>query len=77
MHSRIMPSPVLSPASIAKDTPLRLHVAATLAFPDRSMSAPGLRREAARGSFVIGLEESKRIHGRRMPFATHAPVRVS
>ena len=30
-------------------TPLRLAVAAALAFPDGSMTASGLRRECARG----------------------------
>jgi hypothetical protein len=34
-------------------TPLRLSVAAALAFPDGSMTASGLRREAARGRLVI------------------------
>ena len=36
-----------------EDSPLRLSVAAKLAFPDGSMSASGLRREAARGRLVI------------------------
>jgi hypothetical protein len=31
------------------DAPLRLSIAAKLAFPDGSMTASGLRREAARG----------------------------
>jgi hypothetical protein len=34
---------------ITKDTPLRLEVAARLAFPDGSMKLAGLRREIARG----------------------------
>ena len=38
---------------IAPDTPLRLHVAATLAFPDGSMTASGLRKELARGRLLI------------------------
>lgn len=38
---------------IKPDTPLRLNVAAKLAFPDGSMSASGLRREASRGRLVI------------------------
>lgn len=38
---------------INPNTPLRLGVAAALAFPDGSMSASGLRREAARGRLVI------------------------
>src|SRR5262249_42334363 len=35
------------------DAPLRLKVAAEVAFPDGSMSASGLRREADRGRLVI------------------------
>jgi hypothetical protein len=38
---------------IRPDTPFRLNVAATLAFPDGSMTASGLRREAARGRLVV------------------------
>jgi len=38
---------------VRPDTPLRLSVAATLAFPDGSMTASGLRREGARGRLVI------------------------
>jgi hypothetical protein len=38
---------------VKASTPLRLAVAASLAFPDGSMSASGLRREAARGRLVI------------------------
>lgn len=33
--------------------PLRLAVAAAVAFPDGSMTAAGLRRESARGRLVI------------------------
>jgi hypothetical protein len=44
------------------DTPLRLNVAAALAFPDGSMTASGLRREATRARFVIGLQEGSRQH---------------
>jgi len=36
-------------ADISPDAPLRLSVAAALAFPDGSMTASGLRREGARG----------------------------
>src|ERR1039458_4241869 len=39
--------------TITCDTPLRLGVAAALAFPDGTMTASGLRREAARGRLVI------------------------
>src|SRR6476620_541022 len=42
-----------SPEQVTPDTPLRLEIAATMAFPDGSMSAAGLRREAARGRLVI------------------------
>jgi hypothetical protein len=38
---------------IADDAPLRLNVAAALAYPDGSMTASGLRREAARGRLAI------------------------
>jgi hypothetical protein len=38
-----------SPDAITLDTPLRLSVAARLAYPDGSMTVSGLRREAARG----------------------------
>src|ERR1700759_3420857 len=39
--------------AIDRDTPLRLRVAAALAYPDGSMTASGLRREAARGRLAI------------------------
>jgi len=38
---------------IGDDQPVRLAVAAALAFPDGSMTARGLRREAARGRLVV------------------------
>ena len=38
---------------LSPSAPLRLSVAAAVAFPDGSMSASGLRREAARGRLVI------------------------
>jgi hypothetical protein len=38
---------------LTPDTPLRLAVAAALAFPDGSMTASGLRRESAKGHLVI------------------------
>src|SRR5829696_7663086 len=38
---------------VGLDTPLRLHVAALLAYPDGSMTASGLRREAARKRLAI------------------------
>jgi hypothetical protein len=41
------------PEKVTPDTPLRLEIAAVLAFPDGSMTAAGLRREGARGRLVI------------------------
>jgi hypothetical protein len=38
---------------IAEDAPLRLNIAAALAYPDGSMTVSGLRREAARGRLVV------------------------
>ena len=38
---------------IRPNTPLRLDAAAALAYPDGSMTASGLRREAKRGRLVI------------------------
>src|ERR1035437_6692922 len=38
---------------VKPDTPLRLSVAAVFAFPDGTMTASGLRKEAARGRLVI------------------------
>jgi hypothetical protein len=47
------------------ETPLRLGVAAALAFPDGTMTASGLRREAARGRLIIiGLQEGSRQRGK-------------
>ena len=48
-----------SKSEIDKDTPLRLALAAKLGFPDGSVTASALRREAARGRLVI-----ERIAGR-------------
>ena len=41
------------PDPITPDTPLRLSVAAALAYPDGSMTASGLRREARRGRLAF------------------------
>src|ERR1700686_4087171 len=41
------------PEKVTPDTPLRLEIAAVLAFPDGSMTAAGLRREGARGRLMI------------------------
>jgi hypothetical protein len=38
---------------VTPDTPLRLGIAAAVAFPDGSMTTAGLRREGARGRLVI------------------------
>src|SRR5450755_1833506 len=48
MRARLPPIEAIGP-----DTPLRLSVAAALAFPDGSMTASGLRRESVRGRLVI------------------------
>jgi hypothetical protein len=42
-----------SPETITPDTPLRLDIAARLAFPAGGMTASGLRREASRGRLII------------------------
>ena len=41
------------PEGIGLDTPLRLDLAARVAFPGGGMTASGLRREAARGHLTI------------------------
>ena len=38
---------------VGPDTPLRLDIAATLAYPDGSMTASGLRKEAGRRRLAI------------------------
>jgi hypothetical protein len=43
----------LTLGQVAPDAPLRLSTAAKLAFPDGSMTASGLRREANRGRLRI------------------------
>ena len=48
-----MPNSLSFHNEIGPTTPLRLKVAATLAFPDGSMTASGLRREGVRGRLVI------------------------
>jgi hypothetical protein len=49
----------ISKADIGPDTPLRLDVAARIAFPGGGMTASGLRREAARGRLTIELIAGK------------------
>src|SRR5262245_47253848 len=44
---------LLDKATIGPDTPLRLDIAAAFAYPDGSMTASGLRREAGRGRLAI------------------------
>src|SRR3954454_1742690 len=39
--------------NVRPDDPLRLAVAAAIAYPDGSMTASGLRKEAGRGRLVI------------------------
>jgi hypothetical protein len=41
------------PGEVTPDAPLRLAIAAAIAYPDGSMTASGLRREAARGNLAI------------------------
>jgi integrase len=48
-----MRSRVPDPDQVKPDTPLRLDVAAALAFPDGSMTGSGLRKEAGRGRLVV------------------------
>ena len=43
----------INPARITPTSPLRLDVAAALAYPDGSMTANGLRTEAAKGNLRI------------------------
>jgi hypothetical protein len=50
---------IVNPADVAPDTPLRLEVAAKLAFPDGSISVNSLRREIAAGRL-----EAMRIAGK-------------
>src|SRR5262249_3937947 len=47
-------TPTLPPRDqITDDAPLRLEIAAALAYPDGSMTASGLRKEARRGRLVV------------------------
>jgi len=45
--------------AVKPDTPLRLAVAAALAYPDGSMTANGLRNEARRGRLEVELTAGK------------------
>ena len=46
-------------SAIGPDTPLRLHVAAGIAYPDGSMTTSGLRREIQRGRLECELTAGK------------------
>lgn len=48
-----MPRQAPTRDQVADTMPIRLSVAAELAFPDGSMGASGLRREAARGRLAV------------------------
>ncbi len=45
-----MPPKIPAPGTYTTDTPLRLEIAAQLAFPDGSIGVPGLRKEIAKGT---------------------------
>lgn len=69
---------------IGPDTPLRLGVAAALAFPGDEMAASGLRLEAARGRLMIERiavtlldENSASPRTRRSPFAGRRRARTA
>src|SRR5215510_9739883 len=53
LPTAILTDSLPSRETITTDTPLRLSVAAALAYPDGSMTASGLRREAKRGRLAI------------------------
>jgi hypothetical protein len=46
-------------SAIGPDTPLRLKIAASIAYPDRSMTDSGLRREILRGNLEYELVAGK------------------
>src|SRR5246127_9686 len=48
-----MPGIDIDAAAIGIDTPLRLSIAAKVAFPDGSITASALRRESLRGRLMI------------------------
>jgi transcriptional regulator with XRE-family HTH domain len=54
--SKVAPADPLTKVAldrITPDTPLRLNVAAALAYPDGSMTASGLRKEALKGHLIL------------------------
>jgi hypothetical protein len=58
-----------SPETITPDTPLRLDIAARLAFPAGGMTASGLRLEASRGRLTI-----ERIAGKLFTTLRHIEI---
>lgn len=52
-HERFQEAGIPDRESIRANDPLRLETAAALAFPDGSMTASGLRSEAAKGRLAI------------------------
>jgi hypothetical protein len=63
---RAMPSP----DGITPNTPLRLGIAAAIAFPDGSMTAAGLKRNDVRESRITPNSGTRRILHR----GTHTPA---
>jgi hypothetical protein len=63
-------SRIPSPEKITPETPLRLNVAAALAFPDGSMTAAGLKRNDVRESRITPNSGTRRILHR----GTHTPA---
>src|SRR3569623_595376 len=64
-----MSTPLPKLQSVSMDTPLRLAVAAKIAFPDGSISESGLRRERDRGHLA-----TERIAGKE--YTTLADIRA-
>lgn len=54
-----MTEQVMPPSDIPRDAPLRLAVAAKIAFPDGSMGAPGLRKERDKGRLTTEMIAGK------------------
>lgn len=75
------PAPIFpQPASVGADTPLRLDVAAAVAFPDGTICVKSLRREASRGRLVIervaGKDYTTLAHIQRMRELCRLAVKV-
>jgi hypothetical protein len=62
------------PDQVTPDAPLRLGVAAAIAFPDGSMTAAGLRREAAPTEQGAGVAK-KTFDASKVPFRPHLRLR--